>query len=217
MSKIENAWMQLLDIRICLIRKDFDPEQYERQLMIGGGFLEAYCTKDGEPLPDYAYDSACLKIVGFDEPFDGYAYNLVVSEPDGERVVASDTIKANRKKFFDEIKSKFILHVHSSKSVTNAFDKIINAAWGFDCDADEIQDEAISKIKGVKSAAAFYGTDLIDTEDVNFAGGLFCEVTPYEMQLCSIDEDGVIAIKDERDPEEVRMESGRFVFALSDE
>lgn len=216
MSKIENAWMKLLDVRICLISKDFDPDKYRNVLMIGGDYIEAYTLTEGSPLPDHAYDSAYLKIYGFDEPFDGYAYNLFVSTLEGEEMIASGVVKANSKKFFAEIKAQLLTHLHQPKAVINALDKIIVAAFGFDCDEYEIRDEAIDELKGVKCAITFDGNDSVNTEDENFAGGLFAEVTPHVLQLCSIEEDGKITVTDEREPEDVRIEENRFAFALRD-
>lgn len=216
MGKIDNAMAGLLDIRIALVKADFDPDEYNGSLVIGSDYQEAYCMKDGSPLPEHAYESASLKIIGFDEPFDGYAYDLTIPTPEGESMVASGTFKGDSKKLFADIKAKLLLHVHESKPVINAFDKIIVAAWGFDCDSDEIQEEALDKLKKVECVAAFYGADAVDTEGINFAGGLFAEVTPYEMQLMSIAEDGKITSTDERDIEEVRKEGDRFVFALRD-
>lgn len=216
MERLEDIQAEYFDIRICLIKKTLEPSEFKNSLVVGSDFQSAYELCSGEPLPDHAFDSACLKIIGFDAPFDGFAYNLTLSTLGDEIRVASGVLKEDHDKLFDDIKTQLQNHLHASKSIANAFEKIVSTAWGFDCDADEIEEEALSKLVGVEFVTAFGGSDAVDTADINFAGGIFVEVTPYDVMSASISEDGEIAFSDEIEWEDYRKEYVRFVFALKD-
>lgn len=208
----------LVDIRIGRIRSDFDVSVHGKEMSFYDRDPVLFEAKEKNIIDDSFRDSGNILVFGFDEPFDGLIINLTNLE-NGE---------AEKKQFEENFQEDFSRHIENwiyknitdSILIADAISNLLKASWGFDFDPDDIQEEALDQLEGIKYMVAFSGGEFLYAEDSLFAGGVLLEINVFDAIPCDVSADKSIVFKGEHDDsfgdwDDYRDEEKRFIICFN--
>lgn len=198
------------------IRADFSKK--EHGAYISEDIDGLFTSTDGSPLGDCcATRTGDLSLTGFDEPFGGTAFSLWAS-----RSAKSDDVMkvSERLSDRDDPPSKERI-AQALKSImpaacAEAVAHLVDVAWGFDFDHDDIEEEGFDTLKGVDVLYTL-GDNFVtlDAGRKNWAGAWFVEVRSYRhIPVLTVDVHGNLDPENYVEWPDHRDEAETFAFVV---
>lgn len=196
----------VLDVRLALIRTDFNPKKHGDTLSFWGG--DEPCFQSAKGKVDYDCQSA-LWLFGFDEPEDGMA--VALNSPDGNGKLRYGEDTGNLETDIAKLLEK---HFVPDTAVAKAISSIVKTVWGFGCDLDEVEEESLSKLEDFKWHGES-GSDQLPCDDIDFpcGGAILIEAVVCSDVPGRVAQDGTIEFSEDLDWDDYRGE--RLIMVLA--
>lgn len=195
-----------LDVRLALLRQDFDLEKHGDTVSFWADDEPLFQSKDGK-LDQYSQVS--LSLYGFDEPSDGMAVSI--TGPDGQSSILygedTDALEEDLAKLLAE---QFLPDTRYAEAIA----KVVVTSWGFACDYDEVQEEALDQLEKF-TYVSDAGSDVLQLDSNPAAGSVLIDIVLSSDVPATIAPDGAMTFPEDLEWDDLRGD--RFICLITPE